>query len=170
MPRALVPGERVHVIAYDAAERTRITGLLLGAGVPLANVDFLLRQNDDCWVRDNGPIFVYSLGGRLKVTDWGFNGWGFDTPFAKDNTVPLAVANSLGVPRVDLNTLVLEGGAIEVDGNGVLMATRSSILEPDRNPGLTQAQLQSILSANLGVTKFIWLNGAPGGQFDITDT
>jgi agmatine deiminase len=169
MTSALVQSERVHVIAYDAAERSRIQGLLAAAGVPLAGIDFLLRANDDCWVRDNGPIFVYSPLGRLKVTDWGFNGWGLDTPFALDDTVPLAVATRVGVPRVDLGSTVLEGGAIEVDGNGVLMATRSSILEPDRNPGLSQAQLEDILRTNLGVTKFIWLDGAPGGQLDITD-
>lgn len=133
-------------------------------------MDFLLRRNDDCWVRDNGPIFVYGPNDLLKLTDWGFNGWGFDTPYLKDDSVPVAVASALGVPRLDLSSTVLEGGAIEVDGHGVLMATRSSILEPHRNPGLTQAQLQSTLSANLGVTKFIWLDGAPGGQLDITDT
>ena len=120
-------------------------------------------------MRDNGPIFVYDSGNNLNITDWGFNGWGFDTPFAKDNTVPMGVAGTLGLARIDLNTTVLEGGAIEVDGDGVLMATRSSILEPNRNPGVTQAQLQNVLTTNLGVTKFIWLNGYNGGQDDITD-
>jgi len=168
MARALEPGEKVHVIAYDATERTRITNLLVSAGVPLSNVDFLLRQTDDCWVRDNGPIFVYATNNVLRITDWGFDGWGDDTPYTKDNTVPVGVAPALGLTRVDLNTTVLEGGSIEVD-SGVLMATRSSILEPNRNPGLTQAQLETILTANLGVTKFIWLDGAPGGTDDITD-
>ena len=79
-------------------------------------------------------------------------------------------ARSLGLARIDLNTTVLEGGAFEVDGDGVLMTTRSSILEPNRNPGVTQAQLQTVLTTNLGVTKFIWLDGFPGGQDDITDT
>ena len=69
-----------------------------------------------------------------------------------------------------MNATVLEGGSIEVDGQGVLMATRSSILETARNPGLTQPQLESTLRAQFGVTKFLWLDGAPGGTEDITDT
>jgi agmatine deiminase len=170
MTRALVSSEKVHIVAYNAAEKTRITTLLTAAKVPLTKVDFLLRQTNDCWARDGGPVFVYDNNDFLKITDWGFNGWGFDTPYTKDNTVPVGVASKVGVPRIDLNSTVLEGGAIEVDDNGVLMATRSSILEPNRNPGLTQAQLQTILTTNLGVTKFIWLNGQPGGQDDITDT
>jgi agmatine deiminase len=169
MVRALVAGEKVHIIAYDATEQARITGLLNTAAVPLTNVNFLLRQTDDCWVRDNGPIFIFDTNTDLKITDWGFNGWGLDTPYAKDNTVPLGVATNLGLPRVDLNTVVIEGGAIEADGHGVMMATRSSIFDTNRNPGLTQARMQSILTTNFGVTKFIWLDGAPGGTADITD-
>lgn len=169
MTKALVQSEKVHIIAYNATERTRITNLLLRAGVSLLNVDFLLRRTDDVWVRDNGPIFVYDSNDQLKITDWGFNGWGYDTLYALDNTVPAGVAQSRALPRVDLNTTVLEGGAIEVDGKGVLMATRSSTLQNGRNPNLTQSQFENILTTNFGVTKFIWLNGAPGGQDDITD-
>ena len=167
---ALVSGEKVHIFAYNSTEQTRIRTKLVAAGVPLNNVDFRIRRTDDTWVRDDGPVFVYDNYDRLKVTDWGFNGWGYDTPYYNDNTVPVGVAAWLGVSRINLNTTVLEGGAIEVDGNGMLMATRSSILEPARNPGMTQAQLESVLTANLGVTKFIWLHGAPGGQDDITDS
>ena len=169
MARALVQSEKVHIVAYNTTEQTRITNLLTSARIPLTNVNFLLRQNDDVWVRDNGPIFVYDSNDQLKITDWGFNGWGFDTPYFKDNTVPMGVASYLNMPRIDLNNVVLEGGAIEIDESGVLMATRSSILEPRRNPYLTQAQLENKLTTNLGVTKFIWLDGAPGGQEDITD-
>ena len=128
MTKALVAGERVHIIAYDATEQTRITNLLNASAVPLANVNFLLRQSDDVWVRDNGPIFVFDGSGQLKLTDWGFNGWGGDTVFTKDNTVPVAVSAALSLPRVDLSATVLEGGAIEHDGHGVMIATRSSIL------------------------------------------
>jgi len=120
-------------------------------------------------VRDNGPLFVYDNQRQLRMLDWGFNGWGFDTPYILDDSVPVGVERARGIPRVDLNDLVLEGGAIEVDGNGVLMATRSSILEPNRNPDLTQAELEETLTEQLGVTKFIWLDGAPGGTADITD-
>ena len=170
MTRALVNSEKVKIIVYNQSEKKRVTGLLRNAGVSLTNVRFYIRQTDDTWIRDNGPIFVYDTSNQLKITDWDFNGWGFDTPYALDNTVPISVANNLGLPRIDLNSITLEGGAIETDGNGMFMATRSSTLQNGRNPNLTQAQFETALTTNLGVTKFIWLNGIFGGQDDITDT
>ena len=169
MTQALIRSERVDIVAYNSTEKTRITNVLTAAKVPLSNVRFILSPTDDVWVRDNGPIFVFDRSGKLKITDWGFNGWGLKAPHTLDNTIPIAVASSLGVARIDLNTTILEGGAVAVDGNGVFMATRSSILEPHRNPGLTQAKMQSILTEHFGVTKFIWLDGYPGGSQDITD-
>lgn len=169
MTQALVRSENVHIIVYDAGEQTRVRNKLAAAGVSLAKVSFLIRQTDDVWVRDNGPIFVYDADNRLKITDWGFNGWGFDAAYRKDDAVPVTVAGQLGMARVDLNDVVLEGGSIETDGRGVLMATRSSILEPNRNPDITEAELEAVLADQLGVDKFIWLDGAPGGKDDITD-
>ncbi len=169
MTQALVGGEKVHIIAYNAAERTRITSLLSTAKVPLTNVDFILAPTDDVWVRDNGPVFVRNSASQLIITDWGFNGWGFDTRFTRCDAIPAAVAAARGLSRFDFNDIILEGGAVVLDGQGTLIATRSSILEPDRNPGLTQAELETELRDSLGVKKFIWLAGAPGGQDDITD-
>ncbi len=170
MTEALVESENVHIIAYNRNHRRRIRNKLRSAGVSLANVDFLLRRTDDTWVRDNGPIFVYGDDGELRITDWYFNGWGFDAPYRRDNRIPSAVARRLGLPRTRLPGVVLEGGAIEVDGRGSLMATRSSILEPDRNPGLSEAELEGVLAHHLGIDNFIWLDGRPGGDADITDT
>ncbi|MEH6415886.1 agmatine deiminase family protein [Pseudomonas sp. CGJS7] len=169
MTQALVASEKAHLIVYDAAEQKRVRAKLTSAKVPLDNVSFLIRRTDDVWVRDNGPIFVYDNDDNLKITDWSFNGWGKDAPYRKDQQVPATIASLLSMARVDLNKYVIEGGAIEVDGRGVLMATRSSILEPKRNPGMSQAQMESVLGKQLGVSKFIWLDGAPGGLDDVTD-
>ncbi len=169
MTKALVGGEKVHIIAYNTTEQTRIKSLLTRAAVPQTNVTFLIRQTNDVWVRDNGPLFVREiLTNRMVITDWGFNGWGFDTPYRKDDTVPTAVA-SRGFGRVDVNDIVLEGGALVHDGHGTFMATRSSILEPNRNPGLTAGTLNAELADLFGARKVIWLEGAPGGDEDITD-
>jgi agmatine deiminase len=170
MTRALVNSEKVHIIAYNGVEVKRIRNLLTRANVSLTNVDFLIKRTDDVWVRDNGPIFVYDTNNQLKLTDWDFNGWGFDTPYRSDNTVPNSVSNYLGVPKIDLNNVTLEGGAVEVDGRGMMMATRSSTIQNGRNPNMTQAQFENALTTNLGVTKFIWLNGSFGGTEDITDS
>ena len=127
MTRALVAGEKVHIIAYDSTEQTRITSLLTAGGVALSNVNFLLRANDDCWVRDNGPIFVHALNGQQKLLDWRFNGWGLDTPYLLDDTVPIGVTNAIGISRVDLAATEFAyqvGGSLQA--NALTYVTRAA--------------------------------------------
>ena len=169
MTEALSGGERVHIVAYNAEEVVHITGLLQGADIDMGQVDFQICPNDDFWVRDNGPIFVHNDQDEWVILDWGFNGWGGDTPFALDDAVPSNLSENLNIPAIDLSAMVLEGGAIEVDGQGTLMATRSSITGDDRNPGLTETEIEAYLSQYLGVQQIIWLDGQFGGDEDITD-
>lgn len=173
MTQALVGGEKIHIIAYNNTEKTRIIALLTAAGVSQTNVDFKVYPTNDVWVRDNGPIFVRDNSGVLKIQDWGFNGWG-DYNFNLCNTIPTSIGNDISVPVINLNTtMVNEGGSFELDGDGVFIATKSSILSQAplssvRNPGMTQAQAEAIFVTNLSVTKFIWLDGAFSAD-DITD-
>lgn len=180
MTNALQANEKVHIIAYNATEQTRITNLLTANGVPLTNVDFKIMQTNDVWVRDNGPIYARNSVGNLVIQDYGFNGWGGDYTFAKDNPIPTTIATTTGMTVVNLNnTLTLEGGSFEMDGAGTFMATKTSILSQAnptspagiksiRNLGKTQAQVEAILTQNLGATKFIWLDGWFSTD-DITD-
>jgi len=167
MTSALVSSEKVHIIAYNTTERDRIITLLNNASVPMTNIDFYIHENDDVWVRDNGPMFVYDTNNDLSILDWGFNGWGGDAPYSKCDLIPTLVANDLTIPVVDLSAMVLEGGAIEHDGNGTMIATRSSVTHSSRNPGLTEIQIENYLSTNMGISNFIWLNGVYGSE--ITD-
>ena len=168
MTKELVAGEKVHIIAYNATEKTRITKLLTTAGVALTKVDFKLFQTNDVWVRDNGPIFVKDAAGLMRIEDWGFNGWGNKAAYAKCNIIPASIGTAINMPVVNLNTAMkIEGGSFEIDGEGVFMATKSSILNANRNPNMTQAQAETILTQNLGVTKFLWLDGVAGSE--ITD-
>ena len=167
MAGALQSGEKVHIIAYDAAEQSNIISALTNAGVPLVNIDFFIHQTDDVWVRDNGPMFVYDESDELVILDWGFNGWGGDTPYSLCDVIPYNISQDLSLPWVDLSAMVLEGGAIEHDGHGTMMATRSSITHPSRNPSLTEAQIEEYITTNMGITKFIWLDGLYGSE--ITD-
>jgi agmatine deiminase len=177
MTSALVGSEKVHIIAYDATEQTRITNLLTAASVSLTNIDFKLFPTNDVWVRDNGPIFVRDIGGNLNIEDWGFNGWGGDYNYNLCNPIPTSVATAIGMTVVNLNSIMtVEGGACELDGKGVFMATKSSILAQTnsngalaiRNPGMTQTQAENIFTQYIGATKFIWLDGFLGTD-DITD-
>lgn len=168
MTRALVASEKVHLIAYDQTEKDRITDILNAAGVALSNIDFKIYPTDDVWVRDNGPIYVKDKNGNLVIEDWGFNGWGNKYDSDKCNAVPAKVAADQGRTVVDLNkTLINEGGSIEIDGNGTLLACKSSILNSNRNAGKSQAEVEAIFTKYLGVTNFVWLDGKAG--LDITD-
>jgi agmatine deiminase len=166
--QALVSGEHVHIIAYNETEKSRIVSLLNAAGVPLTNISFKIYATDDVWVRDNGPIYVKDSTGKLTILDWGFNGWGNKTAFTNCNAIPAKIAADQGITKIDLNNLItLEGGAFEIDGNGTFLATKSAILNNNRNQGMTQAAAETILKKYLGVTNFIWLDGIAG--LEITD-
>jgi agmatine deiminase len=165
----LESGENVHIIVYDASEQLDVEQTLTNASVSLTNVDFYIHQNDDYWVRDNGPIFVYDNNNDLAILDFAFNGWGNDAPYALCDQIPSLIATDLNIPVVDLSDMVFEGGAIEIDGNGSALMTRSSVTASDRNPNLTETQIEDYLTTYLGITNFIWLDGSFGGSQDITD-
>jgi agmatine deiminase len=166
MASALSEGEKVHIVAYDKTEKEYIYDTLTDEGVNMDKIDFFIYPTDDVWARDNGPIFVYDNEKNLKIMDLGFNGWGKKTPFAKDALLRERIGKELGIERIDLKTLVLEGGAIELDGNGTCLSTRSAVTNKNRNPNLSEAEIERYIS-NLRVTNFIWLDGVAGE--DITD-
>lgn len=167
MTAALEWGENVHIVAYDSTEMNQIINRLNNAEVPLDNIDFFIFETDDVWIRDNGPIFVFDSNDDLSLLDWGFNGWGNDAPFEKCDLIPESIGSAITVESIDLNSLVLEGGAIEHDGNGTMMATRSSVTHPSRNPDLSESEIEDYLTTYMGFTNFIWLDGLYGS--DITD-
>lgn len=167
MASALQAGENVHIIAYDVAHQNQIIAALNNASVPMTNIDFYLYQTNDVWVRDNGPIFVFDNSDELHILDWGFNGWGNDAPYNLCDPIPGLISSDLQIPSVDLSAMVLEGGAIEHDGQGTMMATRSSVTHSSRNPGLTEQQVEDYLMQYMGFTNFIWLDGVYGTE--ITD-
>ncbi len=167
MTRALQDGENVHIIAADSTELSHIVTLLNSEGIPMTDIDFFVFPTDDVWIRDNGPIFVYDNSDNLAILDWGFNGWGLEAPYSRCDVIPSLISADLGLPCIDLSAMVLEGGAIEHDGNGTMMATRSSITHSSRNPSLTETQIEDYLQEYMGITKFIWLDGVYG--LEITD-
>ncbi|KIO78699.1 agmatine deiminase [Pedobacter lusitanus] len=168
MTESLAADEKVHIIAYNEEEKEKIKEMLHEANVSLANVDFYIYPTDDFWVRDNGPIYVRDKTGKLIIEDWGFNGWGKKAEFTNCNAIPSKIARAQGKTLIDLNSVMVnEGGAIEIDGNGTLLATKSAILNANRNPGMSQGEAEAIFRKYLGATNFIWLNGKAG--LEITD-
>lgn len=129
---------------------------------PGANVTVITSiPVNDCWMRDSGPVFRTNGLGGLDAIGLNFNGWGGNQVFTNDGKVAGRVAALAGVPFTAAG-LVGEGGAIETDGAGTLMATRSSILVSDRNPGMTQTQAENAMKAAYGATTVIWFAGVAG--------
>jgi len=130
------------------------------------SVELQVWSMDDLWVRDTSAIFVLAQDGSPAAIDFNFNGWGEKQAHGLDAQVAAFVAQQAGVPTVS-TTLVLEGGCIEVDGEGTAIITESCVLNDNRNPGVSKSQFEELLMPLLGLKKIIWLPGIRG--MDITD-
>ncbi len=131
------------------------------------NVRLLSIPHNDAWCRDNGPTFVYDQDHNLTGINWEFNAWGERfTPYDLDNAVAGEILENLNISRID-GGLVLEGGSIHVDGQGTLLTTRECLLNKNRNPHMTQEDIEKKIKPLLGVEKIIWLNqGLYGDETD----
>ncbi|TAE73383.1 MAG: agmatine deiminase family protein [Verrucomicrobia bacterium] len=131
-------------------------------------VELFDHPHNDVWCRDHGPIFLkHRESGALAVSDWEFNAWGGKfPPFDLDNSIPRAVAESLKLPRFE-GGMILEGGAIEINGLGQLLTTEAVLLNPNRNPQLSRRDIEQKLRDTLGVHEILWLK--QGIEGDDTD-
>jgi agmatine deiminase len=132
------------------------------------HVELFDHPHNDVWCRDHGPIFVkHGETGETAVTDWGFNAWGGKfPPWDLDDAIPQKIAASLG-KRIFKGGMILEGGAIEINGAGQLLTTEAVLLNPNRNPRLDRAAIEQKLRDGLGVTDILWLR--QGIEGDDTD-
>ncbi|QTA30510.1 agmatine deiminase family protein [Streptomyces sp. CA-256286] len=117
------------------------------------------------WARDTVPVFVEE-GGEVIGVDFNFNGWGEKQEHTNDARVGRTLLTKYGIPRVEA-PLVAEGGSFETDGEGTLLITESSIVNENRNPGMSRDAIEADLVETLGVEKVVWLKGVRGQ--DITD-
>lgn len=162
--------EQVHICVNNAEAAAQLRPLLAQAGIDLAAVTLYEIPTNDAWTRDYGPIFLTRLQHdtiELAVTDWLFNAWGQKyPPWDLDNMVPQKIASALHLP-VFAPGIVLEGGSIDVNGCGTLLTTEACLLNPNRNPSLTRAEIEDYLRAYLGVHKILWLGeGIVGDDTD----
>ncbi|MGH3396138.1 MAG: agmatine deiminase family protein [Streptosporangiaceae bacterium] len=129
-------------------------------------VEIVPLVNDDLWMRDMGPVFLVNGRGGLAGLDMNFNGWGNRQVHPNDAKIAREVLAMMGVPRFTA-PFVAEGGALEADGHGTVMATESSIINRNRNPGRSKAQLTADICEHLGARTMIWVPGLR--NHDITD-
>ncbi|MCX4689583.1 agmatine deiminase family protein [Kitasatospora purpeofusca] len=132
---------------------------LCGPGLTVVEI-----PQDDSWFRDSAPIFVLDEEGRRAGVDFRFNAWGRKHhPWDADDRISGLLLEHLDVPAIR-SEMILEGGAITVDGEGTLITTEQCLLHPNRNPELGREEIEAELKARLGVTKIIWL--PYGGALD----
>ena len=173
--RLLAARERVHLIVEDAATERRVKSMLSRAGANLDRVNFHRWPTDRGWTRDSGPIFVRNAKGRVALTNWRFNGWAKYDDWHLDDKVPGRVTKLLGCPAWQplvqnqngtKHPVVLEGGSIDVDGQGALLTTEECLLSEvqQRNPGLSREKLERVFSDYLGIDQVIWLDRGIAGD------
>jgi agmatine/peptidylarginine deiminase len=150
--------ERLLSICRSPEHREAVRDRLLDAGASANRLSFAVCPSDDTWARDHGPLTVLEAG-QPRLIDFRFNGWGGKFDARQDDAITAAVATAglFGETPVESSALVCEGGALETDGRGTLLATRHSVFGPSRNPELDQAELEQALGATLGLAHFHWL-------------
>jgi agmatine deiminase len=149
-------------LAGPGAERVRLlTGTADGEAAArrllghVAGVEITLGAFGDIWLRDTGPIFARGPGG-LQAQGFRFNGWGGKYELEHDDTVAAQIAAAAGVPLVR-HGFILEGGAVDHDGEGALLTTGQCVLNANRNPDWDEAQAEDALAESLGARKVLWL-------------
>jgi agmatine deiminase len=157
--------ERVRILIEDEAARRRAAEQLRKTGARLDAVEFILCATNRSWTRDYCPLFVRDASGRVAATKWRFNAWAKYRNWRADNAAFDTIEPRLAM-RAWRAPLVLEGGAIDVDGTGLLLATEECLLSPvqERNPGLDRAAIEQALSDYLGVEGVLWLKRGIAGD------
>lgn len=152
------------VVPDEQCVRTK----LAARGVNLRNVALYEIESNDIWARDFGPITIHE-NGKPVLLDFTFNGWGGKHPSQLDHqiTAKLHALGAFGKTPLRKVDLILEGGSIESDGTGILLTTAECLLNPNRNPQLSQGQIEEKLAAELGIQKFQWLEN---GELEGDDT
>ena len=139
-------GQEVRLLVRDAANEARAKALTS------ATVRLERRPYGDIWLRDTGPL----IRGDGIAMRFAFNGWGGKYLMAGDQTIGAELANDAGVP-LSVADWVLEGGAVDGDGTGLAVTTEQCLLNPNRNPDLSRAQIETRLARDLGFTRVLWL-------------
>jgi agmatine deiminase len=162
--RKLSQSEAVRILIQSEEAISRVKRMLVKSGADLSTVQFFPIPTDRVWTRDYAPLFVKSNDGEVAITNWNFNAWAKYDDWHHDNAVNEALIRQLGMRSWSPN-VVLEGGSIDVNGAGILMTTEECLLSPvqARNPHLTRAEIERVLSDYLGIDRVVWLkNGIAG--------
>jgi agmatine deiminase len=163
MVEALIESERVCINVCNDVHEAEARQIL--RRLPMERISFYTIPTNEPWCRDHGPIFLTrDRHPKLAIVDWDYNAWGNKyPPFDLDEVVPTRVAEKLGLP-VFYPGMILEGGSVDVNGAGALLTTESCLLNPNRNPRLSRAEIEQRLRDYLGVREIFWLGDGIAGD------
>jgi agmatine deiminase len=175
MVAAIAQFEPVRLMVNNEAQTTEVRALILEAAriqkydqdATIRRVEIFYLPTNDSWARDHGPIFVNRIddGAPKQIAlDWRFNSWGQKYgAYDLDDVVPQKLGARYGFEVIEPG-IVLEGGSIDVNGAGSLLTTESCLLNPNRNPDLTRAEIEDYLKVYLGGRNVLWLGDGIAGD------
>lgn len=151
--------QKLVLIVHNSILKSEVKNQLISHKIDLKEVRFVIAPTNDIWTRDYGIITLVNSQGKLKSIDFIFNGWGNKYKSFLDNKVNSYFIDQAINPETKTESIpfVLEGGAIDSDGKGTLLTTQSCLLNPNRNPHLTQQQIKELLIKKLGIKRIICL-------------
>ncbi|GHC20402.1 agmatine deiminase [Aidingimonas halophila] len=149
--------QHVLISVADGGTRQRLLTTFTQMGIDTQRLRLYVAPSDDTWARDHGPIAV-AREGHPHLLDYTFTGWGGKFPASLDNTLTRRLVDQGAFSAtVETRSLVLEGGAIDTDGQGTLLTTRACLLNPNRNRQWEQTDIEKQLRRDLGIERFLWL-------------
>ena len=166
--KILAQSEHVHINVADPVMKTKALEHLSRVGANLLAIQFHFNPTNDAWCRDHGPAFLINKKEKKKaIIDWGYNAWGGKyPPYDLDDIIPTRIANDLKL-QVFNPGIVMEGGSVDFNGAGAVLTTKACLLNKNRNPTLTQKQIEQYLINYYGVEQVLWLgDGIIGDDTD----
>lgn len=171
MVRRLAPGQEVRILAHSTAIEQDARKRIADVGGDLSRVRFFPCPIDRSWVRDSAPLFLRGPKGETEAVRFSFNAWAKYSTHTRDARIPEAVAQHLGLPLFHVKrngrAVVLEGGALEHNGQGTLITTEECLLDQQtqaRNPGFSKQDYEAVFREHLGMTRVFWLGSGIAGD------
>jgi agmatine deiminase len=163
--KQLTLGEKVRINVPDEQQKVVLTQMLELTEVNADSVEIFLHPSNDVWCRDHGPAFVVNPAAKDKkaIVSWEFNAWGGKYNADLDNQIPDKIAKHYGLP-VFHPGIIMEGGSVEFNGQETILTSRACLLNKNRNPHLTQAQIEKYLCDYYGAQQILWVGDGIAGD------
>jgi len=168
--KSIYESDPVKLLVLNEDMKKKAVRLLKEASVDVDKITFIVTDYADVWTRDYGPMFLKNTKTKERaILKWEYNAYGKFPELLKDNKVVLNLkkAGAFGNEKIFMPRIIMEGGSLEVNGEGIVITTEQCLLHSDRNPDIGKEKIEDILKNYLGVKKIIWLkNGIVNDHTD----